>query len=393
MPREDRTEKATPKHRKRAREQGQVARSSDLGGAVVLVTGILMISIVGPQVVNAGTGTFRVMFGEIAHSSGATSGAGLNGLMHTAMSAILLGVAPIAGACLVAGFLAGVAQVGFRPTAHALKPDFKRINPASGLKNLVGPNAVFEALKAVAKVAVVGAVAALALLPGLKDLAANVGISPLSLGELAGSSALAVAQHAAFAYLLVGVIDYAWKRHRHEKQLMMTKQEVKDELRQYGVSAEVRVALRRRAMQAARARMMAAVPEADVVVTNPTHYAVALRYDGKRIAPEVVAKGKDLIAAQIKRVAEEHDVPVIADPPLARSLHASVEIGQVIPEELYAAVARVLAFVYRLAGRKRMVASAAAPGPRAGGSPAGGRPAGGPRVAGPGASGRRRLAS
>ncbi len=103
-------------------------------------------------------------------------------------------------------------------------------------------------------------------------------------------------------------------------------------------------------MQAARARMMAAVPDADVVVTNPTHYAVALVYDGTRTAPEVVAKGKDLIAAQIRRVAEEHDVPVIADPPLARALHASVEIGQVIPEELYAAVARVLAFVYRLAG-------------------------------------------
>ncbi len=159
---------------------------------------------------------------------------------------------------------------------------------------------------------------------------------------------------------------------------MMTKQEVKDELRQYGVSAEVRVALRRRAMQAARARMMAAVPDADVVVTNPTHYAVALSYDGTRIAPEVVAKGKDLIAAQIRRVAEETRRAGVADPPLARSLHASVEIGQVIPEELYAAVARVLAFVYRLAGRRRMVATAGAPGPRAGG-PGAGRPrAGGP---------------
>jgi flagellar biosynthetic protein FlhB len=357
MPREDRTEKATPKHRKRAREQGQVARSSDLGGSVVLITGLLTISIVGPRIVDAGASTFRVMFGEISQSGGATSGAGLNSLMHTAMNAVLLGVAPIAGACFAAGLVAGVAQVGFRPSPQALKPDFKRINPASGFKNIAGPNAVFEALKAIAKVAVVGAVAALALLPGLKGLAADVGISPLSLGELSGTSALAVAQHAAFAYLLVGVVDYAWKRHRHEKQLMMTKQEVKDEQRQYGVSAEVRTALRRRAMQAARARMMAAVPDADVVVTNPTHYAVALSYDGTRVAPVVVAKGKDLIAAQIKRVAEVHGIPVIADPPLARALHSSVEIGQVIPEELYAAVARVLAFVYRLAGRRRMVAS------------------------------------
>jgi flagellar biosynthetic protein FlhB len=361
MPRDDRTEKATPKHRKRAREKGQVARSHDLGGSLVVVAGLLMLSIIGPQVVDAGASAFRSMLGQISQSSAATTGAGLDSLMHAALSVMLLAVAPIAGACLLAGVLQGVAQVGFRPTPQALKPDFRRINPASGLKNLLGPNAVFEALKTIAKVAIVGAVAALALLPGLTGLAAEVGISPLALGSLSAHSALAVAQHAALAYVLVGVLDYAWKRHRHEKQLMMTKQEVKDEARQYGVSAEVRAALRRRAMQAARARMMAAVPDADVVVTNPTHFAVALVYDGTRTAPQVVAKGKDLIAAQIRRVAEEHDVPVISDPPLARALHASVEIGQIIPEELYAAVARVLAFVYRLAGRSRMTASAAAP--------------------------------
>ncbi len=136
----------------------------------------------------------------------------------------------------------------------------------------------------------------------------------------------------------------------------MTKQQVKDETRQYGVSAEVRAALRRRQMQLARSRMMAAVPDADVVVTNPTHFAVALRYDGTRTAPEVVAKGQDLVAAQIRRIAEENDVPIVPDPPLARALHQSTEVGQMIPEELYAAVARVLAFVYRLAGRRRLAA-------------------------------------
>ena len=152
---------------------------------------------------------------------------------------------------------------------------------------------------------------------------------------------------------MIGAIDLIWQRRRHVKQLRMTKQEVKDEVRQYGVSAEVRSAMRRRAMQIARSRMMAAVPQADVVVTNPTHYAVALRYDGKHVAPEVVAKGQDLIALQIRRVAEENGVPVVPDPPLARALHGSTEIGQLIPEELYAAVAQVLAFVYRLAERRK----------------------------------------
>lgn len=354
MAQEERTEKATPKHRKRARQKGQVARSTDLGGALVLIAGLLAVSAMGPRIVNAGASTFREILGEISNPARATTAAGLTELMHTTLTTIALTVGPIAAVCMLTGVLAGAAQVGLRPSTQALKPDFRRINPASGLRNLVGPNMVFEAVKAIAKVAVVGLVAGLALLPGLQDLASRVGISPTALGLIFGERALGIAQHAAFTYLFIGLLDYAWKRYRHEKQLRMTKQQVKDEARHYGVSNEVKAALRRRQMQAARARMMAAVPGADVVVTNPTHYAVALLYNGSRTAPEVVAKGKDLIAAQIKRIAQENDVPVVPDPPLARALHQSTEIGQVIPQELYAAVAKVLAFVYRLAGRKRL---------------------------------------
>lgn len=356
MARDDRTEKATPKHRKRAREKGQVARSPDLGGSVVLIAGIFAVSMMGSRIVSAGASSFREILRDIPHADQATTAAGLNGLMQSALATIALTVVPIAGTCMLVGVLAGVAQVGGIPHPQALKPDFRRINPATGLRNLLGPNLVFEALKAVAKVTVVGGVAALAILPGLTVLASYVGISPGALGGAFRQQAFGIAEHATFAYLAIGVLDYAWKRRRHERQLRMTKQEVKDEVRQYGVSAEVKAALRRRQMQAARARMMAAVPKADVVVANPTHYAVALRYDGSRTAPEVVAKGKDLIAAQIRRIAEEHDVPVVADPPLARALHSSVEIGQVIPQELYAAVAGVLAFVYRMAGRRSMIA-------------------------------------
>jgi flagellar biosynthesis protein FlhB len=133
----------------------------------------------------------------------------------------------------------------------------------------------------------------------------------------------------------------------------MTKQEVKDEAKQADLPAEVKGQIRKSQMQAARARMMAAVPHADVVVTNPTHYAVALSYDGTKPAPVVIAKGQNLVALQIRRIAEENDVPIIPDPPLARSLHGAVELGQMIPAELYAAVAQVLAFVYRMAGRKK----------------------------------------
>jgi flagellar biosynthetic protein FlhB len=353
MAREDRTEKPTAKHRKRARAKGQIARSPDLGGSFVLVAGLFAISLTGPSIVTAGGTTFREMIAEIANPTKATSMAGLSTLMHDALSTLLGAVGPIAGACMATGLIVGFAQAG-RPSPQALKPDFKRINPVSGLKNLLGPNLVFEAVKAVAKVGVVGGVAGLALVPGMTQLVSKVGISPEALGVMMGTRGAEIAQRAAFAYVVIGVIDYAWKRHRHEQQLKMTKQQVKDEARQYGISAEVRSAQRRRQMQLARARMMAAVRTADVVVANPTHFAVALLYDGTRTAPEVVAKGQDLIALQIRRIAEESGVPVITDPPLARALHSSTEIGQVIPEELYAAVARVLAFVYRMAGRRRL---------------------------------------
>jgi flagellar biosynthesis protein FlhB len=356
MAHEERTEKATPRRRQRARERGQVARSGDLSGAAVLLAGLFAIVLTGPQIAAAAASGMREILAGIAHPARATSAPGLNDLMHTGLGVITSSVLPVAGACVLAALVAGAGQAGLRPAALALKPDFGRINPASGARNLFSANLPVEAVKAIVKVLAVGAVAALALLPGLRPLAAMVGVSPHVLGSTAVSRAAGVAEPAAIAYLVIGIADYLWKRHRHERRLRMTKQEVKEEARQYGVSQEVRAALRRRQLQAARARMMAAVPSADVVVTNPTHFAVALRYDGSRTAPEVVAKGQELIAAQIRRIAEEHEVPLVSDPPLARALHASVEIGQVIPPELYAAVAKVLAFVYRVAGRRRALA-------------------------------------
>jgi flagellar biosynthetic protein FlhB len=262
-------------------------------------------------------------------------------------------VAPIAGMCVAAAFVVNVAQVSFRPSFAAIKPNFKKINPATGFKNVFGPRIAFEGAKALAKVGAVGAVAAIALLPQLTNLGGTVGTPPAVLGKMLTTSALGIAQRAALAYLLIGIIDFIWQKWRLNKSLKMTKQEVRDEHKQHQLPPEVRSALRRRQIQAARARMMAAIPQADVVVTNPTHFAVALSYDGSHPAPVLVAKGQDLIAKQIRRIAEENNVPIVPDPPLARSLHKSVEIGQMVPAEMYAAVAQVLAFVYRMAGRRK----------------------------------------
>jgi flagellar biosynthetic protein FlhB len=267
-------------------------------------------------------------------------------------------VGPIAGICLAGGLLANIAQVGLRPTPRALRPDFQRLNPATGFKNVFGKQVGFQLGKVLAKVAVVGGVVAMTLIPQLTTLTANVGTTPMALGGLLKSNATSLIERVLIVYFLIGLIDLIHTRRKHTKSLKMTKQEVKDETKNTQLPPEVRAAIRRRQLQAARARMMAAIPSADVVVTNPTHYAVALRYDGSRPAPTVVAKGKNVIAAQIRRIATENNIPIVPDPPLARSLHAMVEIDQMIPAELYAAVAQVLAFVYKMAGRKRIAAAA-----------------------------------
>jgi flagellar biosynthesis protein FlhB len=347
------TEKATPKRRSEARRKGNVAKSTDLNGAVVLAAGLVAITFMGPRVIDGAATAMRTIFGQSANPGQATSAAGLHALLQLALKTMLTTVAPITGLCVAAAVVVNVAQVGFKPTFQPLKPTFGKLNPISGFRNLFGPRMPFEGAKAIAKVTAVGAPVALALIPQLTHLGASVGTPPAALGKSISSSVMGIAVRATVAYLLIAVIDLIWQRRRLAKSLKMTKQEVKEEAKQADLPPEVKGAIRRRQIQAARARMMAAIPQADVVVTNPTHFAVALSYDGSHPAPIVVAKGQDLVAKQIRRIAEEAGVPIVPDPPLARALHKSVEIGQMIPAELYAAVAQVLAFVYRMAGRRR----------------------------------------
>ncbi len=351
----DRTEKATPKRRADARKKGQVARSADLAGAVVLLAALLALSVLGPHVASVLADALRDAL-MLAATPDVVTPQGLGAILGRQLEAAGAAAAPIALACLVAGVAVSAGQVGLKITPAAMKPDPKRINPLSGAKQLFGLRLLFESSKATVKIAAVGAVMTAALLPRLEDLAGLVGTPPAALWPMLGRQVLGVVQRAVLAYLVIGVIDLVWQRWRHERSLRMDKQQVRQEQKEHQLPPEVRSALRRRQLQAARARMMAAVPQADVVVTNPTHYAVALRYEPEKRAPEVVAKGTDLVAARIREVAAQHGVAIVPDPPLARSLHASVEVGQVIPEELYRSVAQLLAFVYRTASRRRLVA-------------------------------------
>lgn len=356
MPADDRTEKATPKRRREAREKGQVARSTELNGAAVLAAGLLAVTWFGPKMVDSAAAAMRASWSQIAVSGSVTSAAGLHGLMELALHTLLATVAPIIAICLFMALLANFAQVGVRPSLRALRPQFGRLNPAAGFKRVFGKQIAFEGGKVLAKIAVVAGVTAMSLVPMMTHLSAGVGTTPEGLGQLMGSSAKSIVMRVLAVYVLIAVLDFIWQRRTFARQLRMTKQEVRDESKNTDLPPEIKAAIRRRQIQAARARMMAAIPDADVVVTNPTHYAVALRYDGTKPAPVLVAKGKNLVAAQIRRIAAENDVPIVPDPPLARSLHATVEVDHMIPAELYAAVAQVLAFVYRVAGRRRMAA-------------------------------------
>jgi flagellar biosynthetic protein FlhB len=351
----DKTEKATPKRREEARKKGQVAKSVDLTGAVVLLAGLFALGATGPATAQrlgngvhdalaAGGGRDPVTIntiGELLLSSGGT-----------AVSCL----APVVGACAAAAIIINVAQVGIRPKTKALKPDFKRLNPKPGLKRIAGKEGLVELFKNLVKLGVVGWVVLSALLPHIGDYAAMVGMSPLQFGGAIATLVKSIAKRAAFAFLLIGVVDYIYQRYNHEKSLKMEKQEVKEESKGQDLPAEVKGAIRQRQREQARARMMADVPTADVIVTNPTHFSVALKYDGHSAAPIVIAKGQDLIALRIRELAAEAGVPIVPDPPLARSLHGSVEVGQQIPEELFQAVAQILAYVYRVAGRRRLAA-------------------------------------
>lgn len=347
----DKTEKPTPKKRTEARNKGQVARSQDLTGAVVMLVGVIALMMFGPKLVAELRDAMDWALRLGAHPEVVTED-GLGEISTTVLDHIASALLPIVGACAVAALVVNVAMVRPKPSMHGLKPDPKRLNPLTGFKNIYGPNALFEGAKSIVKVVAVGAIVAAALIPQIPQLGAMIGLTPAQLGAALVDMVFGIAIRAAIAYLVIGIIDMVWQRYRHEKSLKMDKQEVKDEAKQQQLPGEVRGAIRRRQMAASRARMMAEVPNADVVVTNPTHYAVALKYDGSNPAPEVVAKGVDLLAARIRELAGEAGVPIVPDPPLARSLYASVEVGQQIPESLFGAVAQVLAYVYRIAGRR-----------------------------------------
>jgi flagellar biosynthetic protein FlhB len=358
----EKTEKATPKRRNKARSEGRVARSTEVNQTAVLLGTFVVLALEAPKMLAACESIMHDGLARTADPTILEGGVGLGGLTSWGMSSAAHAAYPVVLAAAVAGIVAGVGQVGFHFRTKALKPSFSRLNVARGLRQLVSPQKGVELAKSLAKLTVVGLVAGLTIWSRLPSLGLLVGMPPGQLLVTLAHLIFDIAIRVIAVLVLIAAADLVWQRRHFEKSLRMTKQEVKMEQKEQDLPPEVKSRIRSKQAEQARKRMLAAVPTADVVIVNPTHYAVALKYDGSKPSPEVVAKGVDHLALRIREVAEEHEVTIVHQPPLARALYRDVDLGELIPEEFFGAVAEVLAFVYRTArrrGRRRLNPAAA----------------------------------
>lgn len=345
--RSQRTEAPTPRRKREAREKGQIARTPDLAVWGGLLAAALLLQVT----VGLGARKGRALLDGMGGAIVSTDERRALGYLGDALVAGLSVAAPLLLGMLVVVVAANLLQVGIRPSVKRLKPELSRLNPAKGLRRMVSVSSAWELGKAVAKVAVLVLVARPAVRDALDALTSRAADSLDEIVTITASSALRITRDVALAGLLIAAADYGWQRRQLMGQLRMTKQEVREELKQQEGDPHVRAAIRSRQAALSRNRMIGMVASADVVVTNPTHYAVALRYEPERAAPEVVAKGAGAIALRIRAEAEAHGVPIVREPLLARTLHRLCDLGGYVPVELYEAVAQVLAFVFNLRQR------------------------------------------
>lgn len=348
---QERTEQATPRRREEARNQGQVARSSELCSVAILLAGLLALSGLGAYMYRALaqfttrmlTDGFTIQLDLANAPAYILDWAGLTTQVAAPLIIVLAAVA----------LLINFAQVGAIVTGKPLEPKFNRISPLSGIKRLFSARGLVELIKGLFKIAIILYITYLTI----GGEAANyIRFLDMEVGQIfavSGELVLKLGYRILLAMLVLSVLDYAFQRWEFEKNLRMSRQEIKEEFKQQEGDPQVRARVRSLQREMAHRRMMEDVPRADVVVTNPTHLAIALRYDPKEMAaPQVVAKGQRLMAQRIKEMARQAGVPLVEDKPLARALFKAVQVGDTVPEELFKAVAQVLAYVYQLKRRK-----------------------------------------
>ncbi|MGO9875075.1 MAG: flagellar biosynthesis protein FlhB [Acidimicrobiia bacterium] len=343
------TEAPTPRRRREAREKGQVAKSADLSTWAGMLGAVVLLQISVTRGASSMRGLLLDMGQTIAHPDQAAD-------MRFVGEAALKGagvLAPILIGMMLIGVVVGLGQVGLRPAVKKLKPDFGRLNLFKGLKRMFGAEVWWEIVKSIAKIALLVAIAWPAIAHTIASLTLTSNGSLQGLATISASTVLTMFRNVAIGGLAIGGIDYLVQRRRLMKQLKMSRHEIKEEMKQHEGNPTVKRAIRSRQMSISRNRMIGLVSSSDVVVVNPTHYAVALKYESARGAPQVIAKGAGDIAKRIRTEAEAHGVPIVHEPVLTRTLYWACELGQLIPADLYEAVAQLLAFVFGLRAKGR----------------------------------------
>ena len=343
----EKTESPSPRKIEKAREEGQVPQSRELSAFMVLMAGGGAVWVLGDSFARTLADVVRTGL-QFDHQLATDPAVLINKMLQQTADAVI-GMAPML-LIIVAAALAGpIVMHGWMFNSKALAPKFSRMNPLSGLKRMVSVDSLSELVKSLAKVALLGLIAGLVMWKGLDALFAlgldSVQDSSRAMGHLLAKSFLLISA----GMLLVVLLDVPYQLWRYYTQLKMTREEIRQEVKESEGDPHIKARIRSMQREVARRRMMSEIPTADVVVTNPTHYAVALKYsEGAMRAPRVVAKGADLVAARIREEARNHQVPILEAPPLARALYRHTELEQEIPVALYTAVAEVLAYVYQL---------------------------------------------
>ncbi|MBV9120669.1 MAG: flagellar biosynthesis protein FlhB [Chloroflexi bacterium] len=347
MPAQEKTESATPKRRQEVRKKGQVARSQEVGTAVSLLIAWMAFKVFGQGIVGSMREMLTTNFQNINQPD--FTDTGLKAMGTTNMVVFWKLLLPVAGALVLAGLISNLLQVGLHFAPGAAKPQLSRINPLSGFQRLFSLRSLEEGGKSLLKLAIVGFLAYQAINDHMTTLTNLTGNDLRGGLGVVADIGFELLLKIGLAYLVIAATDYMFQRWQFEKSIKMTKQEVKEELRSQELNEQIKSRIRSLQRALARKRMMQRVPQADVVITNPTHFAVALQYDAtKMTAPKVIAKGQRLMAEQIKKIAREHGIPLVENKPLAQALYKAVDVDREIPRDLYKAVAEVLAFIYKL---------------------------------------------
>jgi len=341
----EKTEQPTPKKLEQSRKKGMVAKSVDLQGSLVLMA---ILGVFPAAMAGGGTGVLSNFRYALANPPQNLSIEQLGKYTWNFSQPLVIMFFIISITAMVVGVSVSFAQVGFKPSGEAMQPKMEKLNPLQGLKRLLSKRSLFEAFKSTAKGFLFGYIAYVGIKDQWPQIVMLVGYSPAEASGRISSIIMDIGFKIAGTWLVFGIADYFFQKKSMTKELMMTKDEVKQEMKEQEGSPEVKAARMMRARKLSRSRQMEAVKTADAIITNPTHYSIAIKYDrDKMYAPMVVAKGTDHIAFKIREIAKEHKVPLVPNPPLARALYKQCEIGDFVPRDLFGSVAEVLAFVYR----------------------------------------------